>query len=109
LWMGPSMLEMFYDQATDNDLFIAGLSGPGYMYAKAIPAKDRPEVIAMSREIMQTLDLPVFEFMDYSEGASIEGNPDLPQSVIDDYFAGLPDAVGFINGYAPAYTFTGKD
>src|SRR5690606_38656563 len=60
-------------------------------------------------EIMQTLDLPVFEFMDYSEGASIEGNPDLTQSVIDDYFAGLPDAVGFINGYAPAYTFTSKD
>ncbi len=109
LWMSPSVLEMFYDQATDNDLFIAGLSGPGYMYAKAIPPQYRDQVIAMSRDIMEKLDLSVFEFMDYSEGASIEGNPDLPQSVIDAYFKGLPDAVGFINGYAPAYTFTHQD
>ncbi|WP_221030643.1 GxGYxYP domain-containing protein [Actomonas aquatica] len=109
LWMSPSVLEMFYDQATDKDLFISGLSGPGYMYAKAIPPAHRDEIIDMSREIMETLDLSVFEFMDYSEGASIEGNPDLPQSVIDAYFKGLPDAVGFINGYAPAYTFTHQD
>jgi len=109
LWMGPSMLEMFYDQATANDLFIGGLSGPGYMYAKAIPKKHLPEVIDKSREMMETLDLSVFEFMDYSEGASIEGNPDLPQSVIDIYFKRMPDAIGFINGYAPAYTFTHKD
>lgn len=109
LWMGPSMLEMFYDQSTANDLFIGGLSGPGYMYAKAIPEEHLPMVIDKSVEMMETLDLSVFEIMDYSEGASIEGNPDLPHSVIDTYFKGMPDVIGIINGYAPAYTFAKKD
>jgi len=109
LWMSPSVLEMFYDQATPNDYFIGGLSGPGYMYAKAIPRDALPQVIAKSREMMETLDTKVFEFMDYSEGASIEGNPDLPQSLIDLYFREMPDVIGFLNGYAPAYTFTHQD
>ena len=109
LWMSPSVLEMFYDQATDNDLFIGGLSGPGYMYAKAIPRDALPTVIAKSREFMEALDLNIFEFMDYSEGASIEGNPDLPQSLIDIYFKEMPDVTGFLNGYAPAYTFVHQD
>lgn len=109
LWMGPAMLEMFYEQATPNDLFIGGLSGPGYMYAKAIPPASLPMVIQRSREVMETLDLSVFEIMDYSEGASIEGNPDLPRSVVDAYFENMPEAVGFINGYAPAYTFVHQD
>lgn len=109
LWMSPSVLEMFYDQATPNDLFIAGLSGPGYMYAKAIPPESLPKVINKSLEFMETLDLNIFEFMDYSEGASIEGNPDLPQSLIDTYFKEMPDVIGFLNGYAPAYTFVHQD
>lgn len=109
LWMGPSILEMFYAQATPNDLFIGGLSGPGYMYSKAIPREALPQVVAKSREMMETLDLNIFEIMDYSEGATVEGTPDLPQSVIDAYFEGMPNALGFINGYAPAFTFTNKD
>lgn len=109
LWMSPSVLEMFYDQATPNDLFIAGLSGPGYMYAKAIPRDALPQVIDQSLEFMKSLDLNIFEFMDYSEGASIEGNPDLPRSLIDIYFEKMPDAIGFLNGYAPAYTFMHQD
>ena len=109
LWMSPSVLEMFYDQATPNDLFIAGLSGPGYMYAKAIPPAGLPQVIAKSREFMSKLDLHIFEFMDYSEGASIEGNPDLPQSLINTYFKEMPEVIGFLNGYAPAYTFVHQD
>jgi hypothetical protein len=109
IWMGPAMLEMFYEQATPNDLFIGGLSGPGYMYAKAVPADQLPMVLDKSREFMETLDLSVFEIMDYSEGASIEGNPDLPESVIETYFDRMPEAIGFINGYAPAYTFYEKD
>lgn len=109
LWMGPSMLEMFYEQSTANDLFIGGLSGPGYMYAKSIPREQLPKVIDKSVEFMKTLDLSVFEIMDYSEGASIEGNPDLPHSVIDTYFEGMPDVLGIINGYAPAYTFVKKN
>lgn len=109
LWMGPSMMEMFYEQATPNDLFIGGLSGPGYMYSKAIPRDKLPLALDKSREYMDTFDLSVFEIMDYSEGASVEGNPDLPQSVIDVYYDRMPDAVGFINGYAPAYTFKHQD
>lgn len=109
LWMSPSVLEMFYDQATPNDLFIGGLSGPGYMYAKAIPRQSLPMVIEQVNEYMKTLDLHIFEFMDYSEGASIEGNPDLPQSLIDTYFKEMPDTIGFLNGYAPAYTFVHED
>lgn len=109
LWMSPSVLEMFYDQATPNDLFIGGLSGPGYMYAKAIPRDALSVAIAKSREQMKTLDLNIHEFMDYSEGASVEGNPDLPQSLIDIYLKEMPDTIGFINGYAPAYTFMRKD
>ncbi|ACB76236.1 GxGYxYP domain-containing protein [Opitutus terrae] len=109
LWMSPSVLEMFYDQATPNDLFIGGLSGPGYMYAKAIPRDALPAAIAKSREQMKTLDLNIHEFMDYSEGASVEGNPDLPQSLIDIYLKEMPEAIGFINGYAPAYTFMRKE
>ncbi|MFP4540814.1 MAG: GxGYxYP domain-containing protein [Opitutales bacterium] len=108
-WMGPSMLEMFYAQATPNDLFIGGLSGPGYMYPKAIPPEHLPTVLAKSREFMEVLDLSVFEIMDYSEGASIEGNPDLPRSIVETYFEQMPEAIGFINGYAPAYTFVHQD
>ncbi len=109
LWMGPSMLEMFYSQATPNDLFIGGLSGPGYMYSKAIPLEHLPMVVDKSREMMEELDLNIFEIMDYSEGASVEGNPDLPKSVIDIYYDGMPEVIGFLNGYAPAYTFTNRD
>jgi hypothetical protein len=109
LWMGPSMLEMFYSQATPNDLFIGGLSGPGYMYSKAIPSEALPAVIEKSREMMEDLDLNVFEIMDYSEGATVEGNPDLPQSVIDQYYEGMPEVLGFLNGYAPAFTFVNRD
>ncbi len=109
LWMGPSMLEMFYTQATPNDFFIGGLSGPGYMYSKAIPLEHLPMVVNKAREMMETLDLNVFEIMDYSEGASVEGNPDLPESVIDIYYEGMPEVIGFLNGYAPAYTFTNRE
>ena len=44
--------------------------------------------------------------MDYSEGSTIEGNTDLPKKIIDQYYHHMPGAIGFINGYAPAYTFT---
>jgi hypothetical protein len=58
---------------------------------------------------MQRLDLNVFEIMDYSEGATVEGNSELPREIVDAYYAGMPEAIGFVNGYAPAYTFTVKD
>jgi hypothetical protein len=58
---------------------------------------------------MDQLDLRVFDIMDYSEGATVEGNTELTQEVVDDYFEGMPNALGFVNGYAPAFTFTSRD
>ena len=55
------------------------------------------------------MDLNVFEIMDYSEGATVEGNAELPKSIIKAYYAAMPDAIGFANGYAPAYTFYEED
>lgn len=108
-WMAPAMAEYFYTLATPNDFFIGCLSGPGYLYPKAVPPKLLKQLIAMSREQMKTLDLNVFETMDYSEGATVEGNTELPKRVVDMYYEGLPEAIGFVNGYAPSYTFAVRD
>jgi len=51
----------------------------------------------------------VFEIMDYSEGATVEGNTELTREVVDAYYKGMPDVLGFVNGYAPAFTFTVRD
>jgi len=108
-WLAPAMLEYFYGMATPNDYFVGGLSGPGYMYPKAIPASSLPKIVEMTRQMTRDLDLPAFEFMDYSEGATVEGNSDLTKEVIDAYYAGMPEAIGFINGYAPSHTFAVRD
>lgn len=104
-WLAPAMMEYFYTQATPNDYFIGALSGPGYIYPKAVPKEKLPGLIAKAREMMDLLDLRVFEIMDYSEGATVEGNTELTKEVVDAYYQGIPGAIGFVNGYAPAYTF----
>lgn len=109
VWLAPAMMEFFYSQATPNDYFIGSLSGPGYMYPKAVPEKYLPLLIKKARDLMQTLDLNVFEIMDYSEGATVEGNTELTCEVVEAYYRGMPDVIGFVNGYAPAYTFTVQD
>ena len=108
-WLAPAMLEYFYTQATPNDFFIGSLSGPGYMYPKAIPKKYLPKVIALADDLMHKLDLNVFEVMDYSEGATVEGNTELPERIVETYYKEMPDAIGFLNGYAPAHTFAVKN
>jgi hypothetical protein len=105
-WMAPGMAEYFYSMATPNDYFIGCLSGPGYLYPKAVPPDTLRRLIEMAREQMKVLDLRVFETMDYSEGATVEGNTELTREVVDTYYAGMPEAIGFVNGYAPSYTFT---
>lgn len=109
VWMAPGMLEYFYSMATPNDYFIGCLSGPGYMYPKAVPSKYLPKLIDRAYDLMKQLDLKVFEIMDYSEGATVEGNTELTKEVVDAYYKSMPDAIGFLNGYAPAYTFAIKD
>jgi hypothetical protein len=108
-WMAPGMAEYFYTLATPNDYFLGCLSGPGYLYPKAVPPPLLEELIEMARQQMQTLDLRVFETMDYSEGATVEGNTDLTKEIVDRYYKGMPEAIGFVNGYAPSYTFAVKD
>ena len=47
--------------------------------------------------------------MDYSEGTRTLGNLDLTEGVVDDYYKGMPEAIGFINGYGPANTYDIRD
>jgi hypothetical protein len=108
-WMSPALLQYFYQQATPNDYFIGVLSGPGYMYPKAIPEDKLPLLIDEAEALMDTLDLRVFETMDYSEGTRTQGNLDLTEEVVDAYYAGMPNAIGFINGYGPANTYALRD
>ena len=56
-WMSPALLQFFYQQATPNDYFIGVLSGPGYMYPKAIPDDKRPLLIDEARNLMDNLDI----------------------------------------------------
>ncbi len=109
VWLAPTMLEYFYGMATPNDYFIGSLGGPGYMYPKAIPREYLPETVSKARELMKQLDLNVFEIMDYSEGATVEGNSELTREVMDAFYEGMPDALGFVNGYAPSHSFTNRN
>jgi hypothetical protein len=105
VWMNPPALQYFYEDKTPNDYFIGGLSGPGYMYPKAIPPDKFPGIMAVGRDLMKRLDLRVLEIMDYSEGNRHVGNTDLPKDLGDRYYEQYPDVIGFINGYGTARTF----
>lgn len=108
-WMAPVMLEFFYSQATPNDFFIGALGGPGYVYPKAVPPEHLPRMVEMAYELMQKIDLNVFEIMDYSEGVMVEGNSDLTPEVVQAFYTGMPGAIGFANGYVQSHTFAVKD
>ena len=108
-WLAPVMLEYFYSQATPNDYFIGGLGGPGYVYPKAVPPKHLPQMIDLAYGLMKKLDLNVFEIMDYSEGVMVEGNSDLTREVVDAFYRGMPEAIGFANGYVQSHTFAVRD
>ena len=108
LWMQPAVLQYYYETATPNDYFIGALSGPGYMYPKAIPSADLPAILQKANEFVSTLDLRVFETMDYSEGSTVVGNTDLTREVVDTYYDQMPNILGFINGYSPSFTFDSR-
>ena len=108
-WLVPSLLEFFYSTATPNDYFIGALSGPGYMYPKAVPPDKLPGLIRRADSLMKRLDLHVFDIMDYSVHGPREEFADLTLSVIEAYYENMPDAIGFVNGYAPANTYYIKD
>jgi hypothetical protein len=108
-FMSPAMLEYYYSQSTPNDFFIGCLSGSAYMYPKAFPKKWLPQEIKNARNLMDSLDLNVFEIMDYSADKTEAGNNELTKEIVDAYYAGMPDAIGFLNGYFASHTFTVKD
>lgn len=108
-WLEPAMVEFFYSTSTPNDYFIGALGGPGYVYPKAVPKDKLSGLIAKTREMMELLDLRVFEIMDYSEGATVEGNSDLTPEVMDAFYKGMPGVLGFVNGYAPSHSFMVRD
>ncbi len=108
-WLAPAMLEYFYSQATPNDYFIGCLGGPGYVYPKAVPPQHLPRMVELAYDMMKKLDLRVFEIMDYSEGVMVEGNSDLTRPVVQAFYDGMPEAIGFVNGYVQSHTFTVKD
>ncbi len=108
-WLVPSLLEFFYSTSTPNDYFIGALSGPGYMYPKAVPEDKLPGLIRRADTLMQQLDLRVFDIMDYSRHVPREEFADLTKPVIEAYYENMPDAIGFVNGYAPANTFYHQD
>ena len=91
-WLAPAMMEFFYSQATPNDYFIGALSGPGYLYPKAVPPEYLDPLIGIAWDLMNKLDLKVFEIMDYSEGATVEGNTELTEKAVDAYYKGMPEA-----------------
>ncbi len=109
LRLNPVALQFFYEDKSPNDYFVGGLSGPGYMYPKSIPADKFPPLMQDARELMAQLDLRVMEIMDYSEGNRHVGNTDLTREVVDRYYREFPDAIGFINGYGSARTFDLRD
>ncbi|HVU35633.1 MAG TPA: GxGYxYP domain-containing protein [Opitutaceae bacterium] len=109
LWMAPTMLEYYYTTATPNDYFIGAITGPGYMYPKAIPPKLLPQVIGLADQMIRKLDINVFETMDYSQGATVSGNTEIPKYIVDAYYKNMPEVIGFANGYAPAFTFASHD
>ena len=108
-YLPSALLEYFYTDATPNDYFIGALSGPGYIYPKAVPPKLLPGLLREADKKMQQLDLQYFDVMDYSEGATVEGNTELTKQVVNAYYKYMPHAQGFLNGYAPAFTFAIKD
>jgi hypothetical protein len=107
--LSPVMLEYYYAQATPNDYFIGSLSGSSYMYPKVFPKKWLPQELGRAADLMRKLDLNVFEIMDYSEGGTETCDNNLPKDLVDEYYRWMPDAIGFINGYRAANTFTVRD
>ena len=105
-WLAPAMLQFFYDQATPNDYFIGSLSGPGYMYPKAIPSSLLPAIVDSAYSLMRQLDLDMFEIMDHSAYWHTDGiDDDLPREIVDVYFDRMPGVLGIASGYRPGHTF----
>ncbi len=99
----PAAMEMFSKDKTPNDYFIGGQSG--YMYPAAVPADRFPGLMREMNALMPLMDESTVTIMDHTDRGIPIGYFDLPRRVVDEYYANVPDAIGFINGYAAAHTF----
>eukprot|EP00823_Brevimastigomonas_motovehiculus_P004013 TRINITY_DN2565_c0_g1_i1.p1 TRINITY_DN2565_c0_g1~~TRINITY_DN2565_c0_g1_i1.p1 ORF type:complete len:570 (+),score=138.83 TRINITY_DN2565_c0_g1_i1:179-1711(+) len=106
----PAMLEYFYRAMTQKDFLIGALSGPGYMYPKPMTKEMLLGNLKIEKSMMKDLDLNVLELMDYSSMSYTPGGSNnIPKEIVDIYYDALPNAIGFINGYAPSFTFTSRN
>ncbi len=101
-WYAGAM-EMFAKDKTANDYFIGGQSG--YMYPAVVPADRFPGLMKEMNALMPLMDEHTVGIMDHTDRGIPIGYFDLTKPVVDEYYAGAPDAIGFINGYAAAHTF----
>jgi hypothetical protein len=93
----PSLLQMFYDEATANDTFVACLGGPGYMYPKAAATSGQlPRLLALAGASMTTLDLHAMVAFDASDAGTgshtVTGDTTLSADVVQAYATHLPEA-----------------
>lgn len=103
--MQPTLLEMFYANATSNDYFIGALSSAGYTYPKALGREHLPHLLRLASSFMKQLDLNAYDIMDSSEGQETNGNMNLPEWIVQMYYSEMPFSIGFVNGYGPSFTF----
>lgn len=99
----PAPMEMFARLKTANDFFIGGQSG--YMYPMAVPHDKFPGIMREMNERMPKLDMHTVTIMDHTDRGIPIGYFDLTKRTVDEYYANVPDAIGFINGYAAAHTY----
>ncbi|MDB6169420.1 MAG: hypothetical protein JWM88_2284 [Verrucomicrobia bacterium] len=99
----PAAMEMFTKDKTPNDYFIGGQSG--YMYPAVVPPERFPGLMKEMNALMPLMDQHTVTIMDHTDRGIPIGYFDLPKRVVDEYYANVPDAIGFINGYAAAHTY----
>jgi len=104
----PALLQMFYEQASENDFFVAALSGPGYVYPKAIPSKILPSRLLAMERSMNILDLHHLVIFDASAAVgehTVTEDTTLSEPVVKEYFRLNRTSIqGFLNGYGPTFT-----
>jgi hypothetical protein len=75
------------------------------MYPAVVPAARFPGLMKEMNALMPLMDQHTVTIMDHTDRGIPIGYFDLPKRVVDEYYAGAPDVIGFINGYASAHTY----
>ncbi len=67
--MAPGMLEYFYQNATENDTFVASASGLGYTFPDVMKEQDIAQLLEDTKPYLERLDLTSLTFLPFQEGA----------------------------------------